>query len=142
LIVYVVGVFLCAAAFGYTYLRYGAGPARPPEPETRLETVIQQGAEVVLRYVAGDEVAWSEVVPVDQELVGLSLAQLRGIRPDWSVRSFAPDRLVVDVPCQAQGSGGFIAERDGRIAIYRGTPQGCHELRELTGIEVDALPQE
>lgn len=145
LIIYLTGLFLCVAAFGYSYLRFGAGPPRPREPQsqTRLETVVQEGAEVVLRYVAaGDEVAWSEVVPVDQELVGLSLAELRGVRPHWNVQSFAPNRLVVDVPCSPEGPGGFIAERDGHIAIYTGSPRGCHVLRELTGIEVDALPDE
>ena len=42
--------------------------------------MIHEGAELVLRYIGvGDEVAWSEVVPVDRELVGLSLAELRGV---------------------------------------------------------------
>lgn len=143
LVIYLTGLFLCIAAFGYTYLRYGTASPPPLEPQTPLETVVQEGAELVLRYVAsGDEVAWSEVVPVDQELVGLSLAQLRGLRPDWNVLSFAPSRLVVDLPCVIRGPGGFITEREGRIAIYAGVPHGCHTLQELTEIALDRLSPE
>ena len=104
LVVYFAGLFLFVAAFGYMYLRFSPGPRLSSEPQPRLETVIQEGAELVLRYVsANDEVAWSEVLAVDQELIGLSLAELRGIRPEWSILSFAPSRLVVDVPCPAPG---------------------------------------
>lgn len=141
LVIYLVGLFLGVAAFGYSYLRYGAGPP-PAEPQNRLETVIQEGAELVLRHVAGQEVAWSEVVPVEPELIGLTLAELRGIRPQWSVQSFSPNRLVVDVPCQVQGSGGFVGEREGRLAIFSGTPAGCYELQQLTDIMVEDLAPE
>ena len=142
IIIYTAGLLLVAAGFGYAYLRFGVDRRPLADPPNRLEGVVQEGAELVLRYVADGVVAWSEVLPVGEELVGLSLAEVRGLRPEWTVLSFAPTRLVVDVPCEPQGPGGFIRERDGLVAIFSGIADGCHKLMELTDLKVETLPLE
>lgn len=142
LILYVVGVFLFAATFGYTYLRFGGMPVPQEKLAPRVESVVQEGAELVLRYVPeSGQVSWTEVVRVDPELVGLSLAELRATRPDWSIRSFSPTRLVVDLRCVPQGPGGFLRAVEGHVAIFSGVPNGCHELLELTNISIDGLSE-
>lgn len=142
LVLYLAGVFLFAAAFGYTYARFGARLQPPQRPPSQVESVLQEGAEVVLRYVSqSGVVSWTEVVRADPELVGLSLAELRSLRPDWSVLSFAPTRLVVDLTCEPEGPGGFLREVEGHVAIFSGVPNGCHELLELTDIKVTFLSE-
>lgn len=141
LVISSVGLFLFVAAFGYTYLRFGPKIERVPPPVNRLETVLQEGAELVLRYVPQNgEIAWTDVISVSEELVGLTLTEVRGIHPDWNVLSFGPTRLVIDVPCVAEEPGGFVKSRAGRVAIYIGAINGCHELHESTEIEVETLP--
>lgn len=142
IIVLVAGIFLFGAAFGYTYVRFGVRQEPRAAPGERFESVVEEGAELVLRYVADGSIAWSEVIPVSEELVGLSLAEIRGLRPDWTVLSFAPTRLVVDVPCTVDEARGFIRERDGFVAIFSGDASGCYKLDELTDLEVPGLPPE
>lgn len=141
-VVFAAGLFLVAAAVGYASFRFGDRPRRIVEPQERMGSVVEEGAELVLRYVADGSVARSEVVPVSRELIGLSLTEVRGLRPEWTVLSFAPTRLVVEVPCAPEGPGGFIKEREGLVAIYSGVPDGCYKLEELTGLEVKSLPPE
>lgn len=140
-----VALVLCVGAFLFAVdrmnLREDEADPGPGAPVER-PTVIGEGAEIVLRHVMdqGDE-AGVEVMQASEELVGLSLAEVSALRPSWRIRSFSPERIVADVPC-APGAGGFLAEREGRVAIFDGTPAGCHRLREVTTISVDHLSPE
>src|SRR5690606_16736783 len=127
---------------GSTFLRVGGMPVPHDNLAPYVESFWQEGAQLVLRYVPeSGQVAWSEVVQVDPELVGLSLAELRATRPDWSILSFSPTRLVVDLRCVPQGPGGFLRAVEGHVAIFSGVPNGCHELLELTNISIDGLSE-
>ncbi|MBO2520570.1 MAG: BofC C-terminal domain-containing protein [Clostridia bacterium] len=142
-IVIAAGTFLFLATLGYTYARFTRFPEPAGRPEARGESVLEDGAELVLRHVAdGGAVTASEVIPVGEELVGLSLSEVRGLKPHWTVLSFSPSRLVVDVPCEPEGPGGFIGQRDGAVAIFAGRRDGCHQLVELTGLRIESLSAE
>lgn len=138
-----VGVALFAATFGYVVWTAPPAPGAPPGARDPVDpTTVSTDAELVVRYLMGDgTVAETSVGPVSAELVGLRLHEVQELRPEWLVRSFSAARLVVDAPCRiAPEAGGFLAPYQGKVAIFSGRPDGCRELRELTGIPVEGLP--
>lgn len=145
LVIWGLGVFLFAAAFGYAVTTYSPKADAPEAPSPAGDGIATLGsdAELVVRHVLDDgRVVQTVVSNVAGDLVGLSLSEVRGRRPDWVIRSFSKERIVVDVPCLlAPAIGGFLRVRDGKVAIFRGSPDGCHKLREVTNIPVESLPE-
>ena len=139
-----VGAVLFVASFTYVVWR-ASPPVESPRqaPEPSEFTTLAGEAEVVIRYLAGDgSVAETRVERVSSELVGLRLDEIEALRPNWSIRSFSPHRLVVDTPCSpAAEGGGFLSVHEGRVAIFSGSPEGCRELRDVTRIAAESLPE-
>lgn len=105
--------------------------------------VVGDGAELIVRRILSDGgLATTEVQSVSGDLIGLTLAELRSLRPDWHILSFSPERIVVDVPCETQGSGGFLRGEGGYVAIFAGVVDGCFHLEEVTMIKLDDLSED
>lgn len=52
-----------------------------------------------------------------------------------------PTRSVVEEQQQCDdGDGGFVGLHDGHVAIFRGTPDGCHRLIDTRAIAAEQLP--
>lgn len=139
-----VGAVLFAASFAYVVWRASPRPQPPVDSSHKTElTTLESGAELVIRYVTSDgSPAGTSVDRVASEFVGLSLHEVQARRPDWLIRSFSAERVVVDAPCRiAPEMGGFLSLHGGRVAIFAGKVDGCHELREVTGIAPEALPE-
>lgn len=138
-----VGAALFAASFAFVVWRASPSPQAPEEASESTElTTLAGEAELVIRYLAGDgSVAQMLVQRVSADLVGLRLDEIAALRPGWSIRSFSPQRLVVDAPCDLSTvEGGYLSIHEGRVAIFAGSPNGCRELREVTGIAAEGLP--
>jgi len=134
-------VAISGAAFSLTYAMLG--PKEPPgrPSDAPAGVVLAPGAEAVIHYLLGDgRVAATDVTAVPDALVGLTLPELQTARPEWRIVSFAPERVVASVACgPVSGTAGFIGAKDGKVAVFRGRPEGCHELEELTGIDAGVL---
>lgn len=135
------GSILFGVAFLVTFLWFGPGesPGRRADPPSSI--TLAPGAEAVVHYLLADgHVATTEVVTVPDGLVGLTLQELQSARPDWRVVSFAPERVVVSAPCgPVRGASGFIGVSAGKVTIFRGHPQGCHEVYEVTDMDAEIL---
>lgn len=142
ILIWILAMTLFAGGFALVVFRWSPGPPGNDAPSPIGQTALEKGAEIVLREVLPDGSAVAiQVMDVADELVGLSLPQLQGVRPQWRVASFAPSRVVVDVPCRPHEDGGFLGEQSGYVAIFEGNPAGCYVLRELTNIRIDELPE-
>lgn len=136
---------ICAALFGaafavaFLWLGPKEQPGRSPGPSSKV--AVAPGAEAVVHYLLVDgHIAATDVSKVPDALVGLTLQELQNARPEWSIVSFAPERVVASVPCgPVTGAAGFIGVKDGKVAIFRGRPGGCHELQEVTDIGAEHL---
>ena len=134
-------MLLFAAAFAFTFAVFKPDRAPRPGPEPDAPVALLETAEAVLHYLREDgRIASTEVVSLPGDLVGLTLPELAAARPDWRVVSFAPERVVASVPCgPVTGASGFVGPRDGKVAVFRGSPEGCHELVEITNLNADLL---
>ncbi len=143
LIILGVAAVLFVATFGLTFQRFTSVPL-PDEPsQPQAQTVVRENAETVVHYLMDDgKVAMTEVGSVSDDLVGKGIAEIRHLKPEWSIVSFAGDRIVASRPCPEQtGTVGFIRPVDGNVGIFLGEPEGCHELADVTTIEVAALQE-
>lgn len=136
-----VAFMLFVAAFTFTLGRFSID--RPPAAEAPKSAghVLAPGAEAVLHHMLADgRIAATEVFDLPGELVGLDIPGLRSVRPSWLIVSFASERVVANVPCGAvEDTAGFIGERDGKVAVFRGRPDACHELMQVTDIDARLL---
>ncbi len=140
-ILYLAGAVLFGAAFSLTFLWLGPGDEPSREQAPLSGVALAPGAEAVVHYLLGDgHIATTDVFALPDDLVGLTLQEFRTARPEWSVVSFAPERVVVSLPCEPiETTSGFISAKDGKVAIFRGRPEGCHEVQEITDIDAAVL---
>ncbi|HEY8496608.1 MAG TPA: BofC C-terminal domain-containing protein [Limnochordales bacterium] len=47
---------------------------------------------------------------------------------------------VADEPPCSPGEGGFVGLHEGKVAVFAGTPDGCHKLVEKKPIGAEELP--
>lgn len=138
-----VTALLFVLTFGYSFQKFARVPL-PDEPsQSQAQTVIGENAEAVVHYLLSDgQVAKTEVGTVTSELVGKGVTDIRRLKPEWSIVSFAEDRIVANRPCPEQtGPGGFVRLADDHVGIFLGELEGCHRLIDVTEIEVEQLPE-
>lgn len=101
---------------------------------------LSSDAFVSLRYILADGRKGGEerLDQVPADLIGASLNDIRKTRPAWSIIRFQVDELVAEVRCE-KTSGGYLGTRDGRVAVFEGTPGPCSVLREVTEVPLEQV---
>ena len=131
-----VGVLLFAASFAFTYYRLLPDRSLVTHSEERLAA----GARMILRHILDDGRRGAEASePVPAELIGATLLDIHRRHPTWIIVRFTADEIVAEGRCAPSPKGGYLGERDGRVAIFEGHPGACSVLRELTDIPVESI---
>lgn len=130
------GILLFAGSFAFTYARLLPDQGYATGNEERLGL----DAQMTLRYVFDDGRRGSETNgPVPTELIGATLVDVRRRQPSWSVVRFTADEIVAEVRCAPSSKGGYLGEREGRVAVFDGQPGACSVLREMTDLPVESV---
>lgn len=136
-------IVLFAGSFALTYARLLPAKEWLGQAAPGLDERLSAGASLTLRYILADGQRGSEErLWLPDDLIGATVSDLRRQRPSWSIVRFTPEELVAEVRCAPSSGGGFLGEKEGRVAVFEGEPGACGILRQITDIPVDSIRPE
>lgn len=144
----VIGAVCCMVVMGlYLYTMMGTTirgdnglmlPIGQMAEQVQAETIFEQ---MIYYKDCGEQETIRE--KASSEVVGMTRDEVAKLYREWQIESFSPQTVVLKITvngvCKDHRKLRFVGVRDGKVAIYYGTPTDKPILKEMTDIEVASL---
>lgn len=135
----VIGVYLYAMSGMLNQAELSQLPIGQMTERVQADTIFEQ----TIHYTdCGEDETIRE--KASSEVVGMTRDEVAGLYHEWQIDSFTPKLVVLQLSvngvCKEHRKTRFVGIRDGKVAIYYGTPTDKPIVKEITAIEVTTLP--